>query len=118
MGPTTPLFNHALPIGATSTPSRVDADATPAPAIQADVPETTRTTLRTQLPTSVEPPAEPRAQLEEGPGAERRRIHLSTEEFAVRRRARFRASEDARQPIPGSLPPRLGARLYASHASR
>ena len=117
MGPFIPLASQIGQPLAQAMPSRVDANATPAPAVQANIDPSARATLRTQVATDADPVPEARGQLEEGLGAESRRVKISTEEFAARRR--LRSSQRAGQkflPASASLPPRLAARVYVQNS--
>lgn len=116
MGPFIPLANVVGTQSLPMTQSRMDADATPSPAIQADVAPSSRATLRTQVATDPEVVGEPRLELEEGPGAESRRVNMSTEEFIERRRFRSNQRDAQIQPIPTDAPRRLAARTYGTEA--
>jgi hypothetical protein len=92
----------------------VDVDATPSPAIQADVAPSSRSSLRAQVATDPDVVGEPHLELEEGPGTESRRVNTSTQEFIERRRFRADREYDEALRAPGTHPPRLAARMYAA----
>lgn len=73
---------------AQATPSRVSSDVNPGQSAQAEGNPSTRATVRAQAVTSADPVPRVRAELEEGPGSEARRVNLSTQEFIARRRLR------------------------------
>jgi hypothetical protein len=112
----TPFSSVAGQPSAQAAPSRVSSDANPSKSAQAEAPPSARATVRAQAVTSTDSSPMVRAQIEEGPGAESRRVNLSTEEFIARRRVRVR-SEDRRREAssPALATPQLrAARVFES----
>ncbi len=96
---------------AQAMPSRVNPDGNPGQSAQAEATPSARATVRAQAATSADSAPTVRPQIEEGPGAETRRVNLSTEEFIARRRFRAEKRRAEAEPLADAT-----SRLRATRA--
>ena len=93
-------------------PSRASTDSNPAQSERAETVRSTRDTARARVVTSPDEISRLRSQVDEGPGAEARRVNLSTKEFLARRKFRARQKARGKEKPIAEQPKQLAAKRF------